>query len=113
MQRLSKKNNENIAFQVMELSRPSGLFPLSALSTPHFLIPLTLASLYRHPFFAYAGLCLECLLTSLLAKGFLIRETFIEHLLCARFRARPWGYKYESDKVPFPPGTQCLNRGNV
>lgn len=58
-------------------------FLTSALSRPQVLLALTLVSLYRHPvIFVYAGSpCLECLLTSLLTKSFLIQETFIEPAL--------------------------------
>lgn len=77
-------------------SQAHRVFLTSALSRPQVLIALTMVSLYRYAVFVYAGLpCLECLLTSLLTKSFLIQETFIEHLLCASFGARPWGDKDE------------------
>lgn len=63
-------------------SQARRVFLTSALSRPQVLIALTLVSLYRHPVFVYAGSpCLECLLTSLLTKSFLIQETFIEPAL--------------------------------
>ena len=77
-------------------SQAHRVFLTSALSRPQVLIALTMVSLYRHPVFVYPGSpCLECLLTSVLTKSFLIQETFIEHLLCASFGARPWGDKDE------------------
>lgn len=38
---------------------------------------------------------LRCQLTALPAESFLVSQAFIEHLLCARLWARPWGHKDE------------------
>lgn len=88
-----KKKKGQCLLDVMQHSRSLEFFPASALNRIHILVPLTLVTLYRHLIFTYAGHFAQSACSLLYLLKTYSADAFIEHLLCARFWASPWGYK--------------------